>query len=207
MLSKDDELIYYGRHSVSLYPVTGVFHKYSSARIRQDPITEQSAKEALRLLEDLSCISKDYADHYLPCVPETFVRLEPSGEEPVEVDEFVSSPLIKLPFGPEDSKATVYSGIASGHRSAIIKGKSGEFYRLKGCGNDLEGFTIKKCDGFFLEYGIRGAQYECTAARELYYSDRVQSALKPHNISVSPCSSSRSPTFPSDSGSTPKNSK
>jgi len=184
MISMDNELIYYGTPNVRLYPVTGNFYKFTLERIKQPELTEESAKEVLKLLDDLSYIKKEYAYHHFSCIPETLIHLEMSEENKEEVPEMLVVPLIKLPTSSEDAKVVSYPGIMSGHRSAVMKGKSGEFYRLKGCGNDLEGFVVQKMAGFLVDYSIRGAQYEHTSARELYYSGRVQAALKPHKINV-----------------------
>ena len=183
MLSIEDELVYYGTPNVSLCPVTGIFKKYSLDCIKQDPITPESAEETLKYLKDLSYLNKNYADYYIPCVPETPIYLDCSAPGTETGSDFVSTPLLKVKI-KEEEKSNAYYGIMSGHRSAILQGKSGTFYRLKGCGNDLEGFPVIDGKGCFVEHLLRGAQFKPTAARELYYSQYIHDILKPYNI---PC--------------------
>ena len=71
----------------------------------------------------------------------------------------------------------------SGRRSAILV-DNGEYIRLKGCGNMLEGFGSMDTD--FPQNGkeIRGCQYYNSALRELYYSHLITDLLKPYNLIV-----------------------
>jgi hypothetical protein len=86
-------------------------------------------------------------------------------------------------------------GVASGTRSALIKLGS-TWYRLKGCGNNDEGFTVKterqaqgKPDDApddykpaFTEFRqVRGSAFPHTAARELVVAGRVATALAARN--------------------------
>ena len=64
--------------------------------------------------------------------------------------------MIKVPFETE------HIAIASGKRSAIYVDKNqGKLYRLKGCGNVLQGFNIENND-------LRGSHFFHTSKRELY---------------------------------------
>ncbi len=59
------------------------------------------------------------------------------------------------------------AAIRSGRRSAIVP-KGGKMYRLKGCGNDDEGFILQKADIPFIEESpleVRGSNFEHTALR------------------------------------------
>ena len=106
-------------------------------------------------------------------------------------------PLIKVPpsAGPPDDPHSLASpcttaslhGYASGVRSALVK-IQGVWYRLKGCGNNCEGF-IAKCERKriyqpgnaqlqwteFMQ--IRGSAFPHTAVRELAVTGRVNAAL------------------------------
>ncbi len=185
-LSEDDRLIYYGPINVNLYPVTGTFRAFAPDRVQQDERTPDNMIKALGFLGDLTYLNPVYVNHYVPCVPATGISLTSplpdtaSDKEPPAV----AVPLLKLPAGkaPEES----FRGIASGHRSAILVGKDGKFYRLKGCGNDLQGFVVQKTDGFIPNHGVRGSQFECTVSRELYFSYLVHKALRPFNMVVPP---------------------
>jgi hypothetical protein len=54
---------------------------------------------------------------------------------------------------------------------------NGEWYRLKGCGNNEEGFLVKQLLPDDL-YTIRGSSYEHTAIRELHFTEKVDAALR-----------------------------
>ena len=84
----------------------------------------------------------------------------------------------------EYEKVNKFIGITSGKRSCIIKSKTGEFLRLKGCGNYKSGFTLLKYekDLSFKKIEIRGCQFKNTVFRELYYSYKVNEILKKYNM-------------------------
>ena len=84
----------------------------------------------------------------------------------------------------EFEKVDKFIGIKSGKRSCIIKDKTGEFFRLKGCGNNKSGFTLLKNEGdiSFTKIEIRGCQFENNVFRELYYTYKVNEFLKKYNM-------------------------
>eukprot|EP01125_Pyxidicula_operculata_P010623 TRINITY_DN349_c0_g1_i1.p1 TRINITY_DN349_c0_g1~~TRINITY_DN349_c0_g1_i1.p1 ORF type:complete len:370 (+),score=50.20 TRINITY_DN349_c0_g1_i1:996-2105(+) len=55
-------------------------------------------------------------------------------------------------------------------------------YRLKGCGNMYDGFPFAKVDHHESKKQIRGCAFSCTTLRELYYSNKINSLLKPHGF-------------------------
>ena len=57
--------------------------------------------------------------------------------------EVIQRPLIKCPENYSTISESLCVGIASGRRSALIKLANGKWYRLKGCGNDCEGFPVR----------------------------------------------------------------
>ena len=59
----------------------------------------------------------------------------------------------------EFEKVDKFIGIKNGKRSCIIKDKKGEFFRLKGYGNNKSGFTLLKNEGdiSFTKIEIRDA--------------------------------------------------
>jgi len=98
-------------------------------------------------------------------------------------------PLIKFNLNmnrlsKEFEKVNKFIGITSGKMSCIIKSKTGEFLKLKGCGNYKSGFTLLKYekDLSFKKIEIRGCQFENTVFRELYYSHKVNEILKKYNM-------------------------
>ncbi|CAD8113502.1 unnamed protein product [Paramecium sonneborni] len=73
-------------------------------------------------------------------------------------------------------------GQQSGMRSAIIQWK-GKKYRLKGCGNGNDGFTLRKFEGDFDNaFEIRGCCFDHTVKRELFMNRKVEQILKKYNI-------------------------
>jgi len=187
MLSENDRIIYYGPLNVNLYPVTGIFRAYNPAKVQVDKVNTKTIPKALSYLNDLTYLNPKYINYHVPCVPAVGINMisETPENETDKGPDFVSTPLLKLPYDPEDEKLNgFYKGITSGHRSAIVCSPSGKFYRLKGCGNDLQGFIVQKTEGYIENIGIRGAQYECTAIRELYFAYHINEILKPLKIPV-----------------------
>jgi len=84
----------------------------------------------------------------------------------------------------EFEKVDKFIGIKNGKRSCIIKDKKGEFFRLKGYGNNKSGFTLLKNEGdiSFTKIEIRGCQFENNVFRELYYTYKVNEFLKKYNM-------------------------
>ena len=176
-----DEELYFGDKYTFMYPCTGIFRSYKTEYIQQPDISPESISETCKYANDLSYIKPEYKDYYVPCIPETQIRLinkNISENENEKTELFLSEhPLIKskkienlIPF---------YKVIVSGHRSAIIKDeKTRNFYRLKGCGNDEIGFNLLKGEGFFKEFNTRGSQYDCTCSRELFFSEKVNKCLE-----------------------------
>ncbi|CAD8190650.1 unnamed protein product [Paramecium pentaurelia] len=70
----------------------------------------------------------------------------------------------------------------SGMRSSIIQW-NGKNYRLKGCGNGNDGFTLRKFEGDIDNlYEIRGCCFDHTVKRELFMNRKVEQILKKYNI-------------------------
>ena len=184
-----DEQIFYGVYTLFLYPCTGTYHEFSINDIIQEELNDESKKEALKYLEDLRNINKNYIDYYLPCIPETSIKINKTEEKKTVDNDLFKYPLIKFnlkmnKLSKEFEKVNKFIGITSGKRSGIIKSKTGEFLRLKGCGNYKSGFTLLKYekDLSFKKIEIRGCQFENTAFRELYYSYKVNEILKKYNM-------------------------
>jgi len=70
-------------------------------------------------------------------------------------------------------------GVASGMRSCLVKGPDGQWYRLKGCGNNTDGVVVRQNAGW---RDLRGVAFPHTALRELYYTSRLAEALQPHGL-------------------------
>ncbi|CAD8116299.1 unnamed protein product [Paramecium primaurelia] len=73
-------------------------------------------------------------------------------------------------------------GQQSGMRSAIIQ-QNGKRYRLKGCGNGNDGFTLRKFEGDIENaFEIRGCCFDHTVKRELFMNRKIEQILKKYNI-------------------------
>ena len=96
-------------------------------------------------------------------------------------------PLIKVPVGTGGPRAL--RGVASGTRSACLRLSDEDgaiVYRLKGCGNNDEGFTIRQ-NRANAQTGVpwrdvRGAAFPHCALRELAMTERVAVALAPLGV-------------------------
>ena len=183
-----EEQIFYGVYTLYLYPCTGSYNDININDIIQDEFNEENKLKALKNLEDLRNINKNYMHYYLPCIPETNIQLNPKKEIKANNNLF-PNPLIKFDLkmnkqSKQFENVDKLIGIKSGKRSCIIKGKTGDFYRLKGCGNLKSGFTLLENENyqFFKKFEIRGCQFENNVFRELYYSHKVNEFLKKYNM-------------------------
>ena len=89
-------------------------------------------------------------------------------------------PLLKCPEQETDVVGVI--GIASGVRSAVIKVDS-KWYRLKGCGNNEDGFLMKESRSSTETWQqMRGSAFPPTAYRELMYTSRLSRVLEPKGI-------------------------
>ena len=189
MDSNYDEDIYFGDKYGFLYPCKGLYRSYKKEYIQQDEINKDSITETIKFADDLSYIKPEYEAHFIPTIPETqvhFVNKNLKEDEKENTDFFLNEPLIKTK--KIKNYTPYYQCIISGHRSALIKDpKTGIYYRLKGCGNDEIGFNLLKSEGYIKEYNTRGSQFISTCFRELYFSEKVNEALKKIDI---PCANS-----------------
>jgi hypothetical protein len=69
----------------------------------------------------------------------------------------------------------------------VLKTKEDIYYRFKGCGNNYDGFPIRRViNGEKYEkiekFEIRGCMFEHTTLRELFYTKKIQKILKEENI-------------------------
>ena len=185
----EEEQIFYGVYTLYIYPCTGSYSEFNINDIIQDDLNDENKEKVFKYLEDLSSINKDYINYYLPCIPETNIRLNSKIANKTIHNNLFSNPLIKFNLNmnkqsKEFEKVDKFIGIKSGKRSCIIKDKTGEFFRLKGCGNNKSGFTLLKNEGdiSFTKIEIRGCQFENNVFRELYYTYKVNEFLKKYNM-------------------------
>ena len=183
-----EEQIYYGVITLYLYECNGEYNNFNINNAVQEEPNQENIEKILKNLKPLSYINQKYDNIYLPCFPETDIKYINSKEDKQNNSPF-SNPIIKFDISllresDEFKNLDKYIGIMSGKRSAIIKGKSGKFYRLKGCGNYKKGFTLLEDDNsdIFKKIEIRGCQFENNVFRELYYSNKINEILEKNHM-------------------------
>jgi hypothetical protein len=85
----------------------------------------------------------------------------------------LDTPLIQCAAEEAAASPSSFLATASGRRSAIVRLPNDTLVRLKGCGDDVEGFHEDA------ELGLRGCAFERTAARALYMTRRLREAGLP----------------------------
>jgi hypothetical protein len=96
-----------------------------------------------------------------------------------EFPDILKRPLIKCPPDHPDCLHSLY-GVVSGVRSGLLK-HEGAWYRLKGCGNNEEGFVLRvheipssaSSEDKDAWQEIRGCAFYNTSLRELYYTSAL----------------------------------
>ena len=179
----NDEEIYFGSsaNEVDMYPCEGEFINFDISLIKQDDPTPENINKFLKLNESLSFLNKEYSNIYIQCIPEPNINLL-KGDN---ISKFKNEEICKHCFIKFKKNLNIpgkITAIRSGHRSVIIKGKNGIYFKCKGCGNDESGFVVEKKLHFPIEDSIRGCNFENTCARELYYAYKINEALKIVNM-------------------------
>ena len=179
----EDEEIYFGSNAneVDMYPCEGEFLNFDISLIKQDDPTPENIEKILKLNENLSYLNKEYSNIYIQCIPEPDINLLKGDIISKYKDEEISKHCF-IKFKKNLNIPGKITAIRSGHRSVIIKGKNGIYFKCKGCGNDESGFVVEKKLHFPIEDSIRGCNFENTCARELYYAYKINEALKKVNM-------------------------
>jgi len=175
------DLLFYGSSNqiINLLPTPSQYFSYSPSDLLQTESPE-SLLQALIPRFPYDFLGQSYKSLYLPCTPAHEILLKPplyslpSCLTPERTD-ILSHGFIKT------SEKTGFQGYHSGKRSAIYYDKTnGKFYRLKGCGNEENGF-IKSLGKVNLNpdsQEIRGCHYKHTVKRELLMTEKIDSFLK-----------------------------
>eukprot|EP00744_Colponema_vietnamica_P008482 GILI01012097.1.p1 GENE.GILI01012097.1~~GILI01012097.1.p1 ORF type:complete len:760 (+),score=148.53 GILI01012097.1:122-2401(+) len=154
-----------------------------------------SAEEEGRVRNRLTTSIVDESDGIIvPCVPHIDLPLPPSLTSPSSSSssspssssssssekehtiyaEVLKTPLLKTPCGE-------LVAIRSGMRSALIY-RHGSWFRLKGCGNTVQGFPLRPSQFPPDAREIRGCQFEATAAREMHMSALIHAVLSQQGL-------------------------
>lgn len=153
-----DNQLYIGNLTVFLEECQGRVWEF-----RPEEIVEKRNEETVgRALDRLRPIRFDGEELFMPALPCADLQLEGEFE--------CGSVMIKC------KKQTQKVGIASGRRSAILI-EEGKMFRLKGCGNDTDGFVVN--DMQYPQNGkeLRGCCFEQTALREQHMSYKISEIL------------------------------
>jgi hypothetical protein len=136
--------IYYGSRRVFFRHVEGQVHPF----ILNDWVDGSNEEEKRITIQRLQKHFIDGHEHpiVVPGIPALdFVNKGSQVIKKAKIDnalsndslpEVIQRPLIKCPDNYSTISESVYVGIASGRRSALIKLANGKWYRLKGCGNE-----------------------------------------------------------------------
>ncbi|CAF4196032.1 unnamed protein product [Adineta steineri] len=160
----DDELLFYG--SVE----TNFAYHYGTVNLsHNNPIDECTLNSKI-----LSPIETEDHQLILPGIPANFIQIQSTTNNIRTISDEFCYPLIKTKL------ASPLKGIISGTRSALIKSKSSKWYRLKGCGDNTDGFLIKSLSN--TKSTIRGCAFLHTTYRELIMTDYISHMLSQYKI-------------------------
>lgn len=160
----EDELLFFGSLVTNFAYHPGSVHQshFNSidehqVQARKDEFTQQS-------------------EVVLPDLPTNFIQISTTTDNIQTIPDEFCQPLIKTKL-PSRLK-----GIISGTRSALIKSNLSKWYRLKGCGNNSDGFLITPISNSNTKLTIRGCAFLHTAYRELFMTDYISNLLSLHKI-------------------------
>ncbi|CAF0905185.1 unnamed protein product [Rotaria sp. Silwood1] len=174
----DDEFLYFGSILVNL-----AYHSGSVYRSHFDSVDElrfHTSKDDFTMhsisSKTLSSMDSNYHELVLPCMPTTFIKIPTTTDNIQSIDNDFCRPLIKTKL------SSCLKAIVSGARSALIKSNSSKWYRLKGCGDNTDGFSIKSISNTNTKLTIRGCAFLHTTYRELFMTYYIAHLLAPHHI-------------------------
>ena len=178
--------IYFGTKPVHLQPVPGQAVRYDHKAWY--PSIEEADIERAVSRAFPGCkgrLGSALADVVIPAVPAVDIVCRSPSTDVSMWPAFLQKPLLKVKR-PQPGEPKAY---ASGVRSAVVKIKE-KWYRLKGCGNNDEGFIVRHLKGgggavadpeMTTRY-IQGSAFAATAARELHMTSMLDEKLQKQNI-------------------------
>jgi len=181
--------IYYGSKRIFLHRAAGFTHGFKAGHFRLGTSAGDIATTIRNMTPHSVSDSTDEIPVAVPGVPALdFIVNEDKDiiDTRTIVPEFLRTPLIK---GPENQVNNLDClAVASGIRSGLVKYEQ-TWYRLKGCGNNSDGFIIQtttlpksSASGGVSWRQIRGCAFSNTVFRELNMTDRLIRALNPRGI-------------------------
>lgn len=140
------------------------------------PATQDLSPEAVAVAESrrkpVSGLGPEYEKQVVPAMPCVDVIIQPGASLEGTLPALFHTPLFKQADGP-------IPGFASGTRSGLIRTSEGVWVRLKGCGNNYEGFPSRPFSEEKKDLiTVRGCSFEHCAHRELFISHVLEGAMK-----------------------------
>eukprot|EP00286_Rhodomonas_abbreviata_P029820 CAMPEP_0181292106 /NCGR_PEP_ID=MMETSP1101-20121128/2328_1 /TAXON_ID=46948 /ORGANISM="Rhodomonas abbreviata, Strain Caron Lab Isolate" /LENGTH=565 /DNA_ID=CAMNT_0023396551 /DNA_START=135 /DNA_END=1832 /DNA_ORIENTATION=- len=167
-----DEL-YFGSVPIAVSKAPGKSTRYIHSQWKLSYSDEDLSKTVARTEKYIRPGDEDAPPFVIPGIPAR--EIVSTGDlQQVSEPSLLSTPLIKVPVGSPD--ALNVKGVASGVRSGLLKGPAGEWYRLKGCGNNDEGFIIRTTQAGTdtpAWRDIRGSAFKHTALRECFMAQET----------------------------------
>lgn len=177
----DDE-IFFGSRPVHLAPVPGSVVVYRHEEWTWDR-REESLKATVARKGPMAPGPDAPADVVVPAIPALDVCLKEGSTPSSDTSDWpagLRQPLLKRQgASPDEPKA-----YGSGVRSTLVK-VEGKWYRLKGSGNDDEGFVVRQNAGSNDAppwRDVRGCAWLHTSLRALAMSSELEKALRPKGI-------------------------
>lgn len=205
-ISYDEDDLYFGSRRVCLVPVEGEVIAYDHKSYGIDWSTKALVTTLSR--GKLQSSEPDGAnDIVVPCIPAREIsRLAAASTVPSTTTttgddtcasaeknpiatwpQLLRRPLLKVSvesigdFASEKAPSILLPrAVASGVRSCLVKAEEdGRWYRLKGCGNNDQGFIVREFQGADgkMRRELRGCAFHASALRENYMTSRLASRL------------------------------
>ena len=171
----EDDVLFFGGVGITLCRTPGRtlgFDAETYAESLDD--SDNAVTRAKSRCDPQEGLGEAYATLLVPAIPAPDIAYEEADVAEGVLPPQLGGPVVKVE-GEEGGGEVVY-GVASGVRSGLAK-VDGVWYRLKGCGNNNEGFVVREVDtAEGREKGlvnIRGSSFVHTSVRELYMTHRV----------------------------------
>lgn len=162
--------LYYGSTRINMRRAEGEFVQYTHAFAKADDTGD--AVRAVLLRACVKPLPGRPHDGLQPCIPSLDIRIQHAPTPAANVPGMLAKPLIKVSSGEGN-----VSAVASGVRSALVR-VQGRWYRLKGCGNNFDGFVLRQVGqrkpGEKPVAEIRGCAFKHTAMRALFVTEMLR---------------------------------
>jgi hypothetical protein len=155
----DDELLFFGSVVTNFAYHPGSVHSSHFHSVDELPSLTVSSIDNQLVLPDMSTTS---------------IEIQTNIDSVGSIPDELCRPLIKT------NLSSRLKGVISGARSALIKSNLSKWYRLKGCGDNTDGFLIKSISN--TKSTIRGCAFLQTTYRELFMTNLISRLFSSHKI-------------------------